>query len=63
MTKIDTKIEKAIEALVPLAKIDIAHLEDRPDDWPLWGSNATLLCVGDVRRARVALIFLHAPGG
>lgn len=41
-------------ALAPLAGLDIHHLAQQPDDYPVFAINETMLTVGDVRRAQAA---------
>lgn len=41
-----------VSALLPLAQLDVAHFHGKPDNYPLFASNDTILTLGDVRRAR-----------
>jgi hypothetical protein len=43
------------EALRPFAEVDIEDFADKDDLRPVWGRNATLLLLGDFRRAHDAL--------
>ena len=51
-----TASPEMFDALAPLANLYIAHLEHRPDDYPIYGSNNTIITVGDVRKARSTIL-------
>jgi len=44
-----------LEALEVLARLDIADLGGRPDDYPVYGRNNSLISCGDVRKVRAAI--------
>lgn len=48
-------IAELVEALKPLASLDVRHLETRKKDYPIFGINDTLLLLGDIRRACAVL--------
>ena len=46
---------RAIEALKPIAALDIAHFGSHRDEWILWATQDTVLTLGHVRAARAVL--------
>ena len=50
-----SKAMSQIEALIPVANLDIHHLTWQPDDTTIWGLNDSKLTVGDIRRAKRAM--------
>ena len=54
VTQPDAVKAKLIAALKPLADLDIAHFDSKPDSYPVMGSNASILTCGHIRQARAA---------
>jgi len=48
-------IARQREALKPFAALDIEHLVQKPDEWPMYASNGKVITVGHVRKARQIL--------
>lgn len=51
-----TDVAALVQALEPLANLDITQtLNAKPDDYPVFGLNGSMITVGDIKRAVVAL--------
>ena len=52
----EDSLETLIEALRPFAALPIGHWASHPDEDPIWAVNGVRITVGDIRRARLALV-------